>query len=498
VVHWRIIPTAALLLAAGCEHNDAKKGAASDDPAAASDDTAAASDDTAAASDDTAEPPVLLFLGIVSATWDGADGFSATWEAASSDERITYALIVSNLDGMDVARVDTEELAASVTGLADGEYWLRVEAASDEQTTDGGVRLNQLVHSNRLVYRSEVPIMGAMDVWGQDNIHVIAGGFSPDVGVYVVDTTDPTAPEILTTLTDIGHVRDVKIGGGLLFTAVDPDSDGCVLCDEVGIRIFDFSDPADPQLLSEIGPPDSQVHNVSYLDGFLYVTSISDRTLSIYDVTDPSTPQRIGTWSSEITLPPPPPPHGGSDEPSAVPHDQVALGDRLHVAHVFGFSEVDISDPYHPETTWEFQVDMGGHNIWPMNDGVHVVTTQEIVGGHMRIWDFSDPDAPLEVANYNTGDEHCIHNVVVDDNLLWASWYKDGVLVFDVTDPTEPVLLGQYDTNDSPIELVETDLGTAPDIRGAWGVWPFGDHVAVGDTERGLIIVDFFPVTVTR
>ncbi len=95
---------------------------------------------------------------------------------------------------MDVARVDTEELAASLTGLADGEYWLRVEAASDEQTTDGGVRLNQLVHCSRLVYRSEVPIMGAMDVWGQDNIHVIAGGFSPDVGVYVVDTTDPTAP----------------------------------------------------------------------------------------------------------------------------------------------------------------------------------------------------------------------------------------------------------------------------------------------------------------
>jgi hypothetical protein len=496
-MHWWIW---GLLLGTGCAEKSLHAAAQLDlDTGTLPDDATGTPIDDSGSHDDTATPPAVVFAGIAEATWDGASGLRASWEPATAEGEIAYTLILTDPDGVEIATVHSGETAASVTGLPAGEYWLRVVATAGEQATDGGVQLHQLVGSNRLVYRSEVPLRGAMDVWGDDNIHVIAGGLNPEVGVYVVDTTDPVAPEIIATLTDIGFVRDIKIGGGLLFTTVDPASDGCTLCDEVGIRIFDFSDPADPVLRGEIGSPDSEVHNVSYLDGFLYVTSSSDDILSIYDVTDPSDPQRIASWSSEIELPPPPPPapHGGSVEPGASPHDQVAIGDRLLVAHVMGFSEADISDPHNPETVWDFFVERGGHSIWPLSDGVHVATTQEIVGGHLRIWDMSDPDAPVEVASHTTGEEHCIHNVYIDGNLLWASWYKDGVLVFDVTDPATPVLLGQYDTNEDEIELLDFGTGPVPDISGAWGVWPFGKHVAVGDSERGLIILDFFPVTVT-
>jgi hypothetical protein len=289
------------------------------------------------------------------------------------------------------------------------------------------------------------------------------------------------------------------VADGLLFTTSDPDSDGCVLCDDIGIRIFDFADPANPILLSEIGPPDSAVHNVSYSDGLLTATSISTDRLSIYDLTDPTAPALIATWLTALEPDfPPPPPHGTGEIRDPAPHDQVVMGDTVYVAHAFGFSAVDITDPTHPEATWEFFVDMGGHNIWPVGDGAHIVTTREIVGGHMQIWDVSDSDDPIEVASYNTGEDHCIHNVVVDGDHLFASWYKDGVLVFDITDPADPVLLGQYDTNDDPVEVIDMGMGPVPDIRGAWGVWPFGDHIAVGDTERGLIILDFFPITVER
>ena len=48
---------------------------------------------------------------------------------------------------------------------------------------------------------------------------------------------------------------------------------------------------------------------------------------------------------------PPPPPHGGSEDPIASPHDQMAVGGRLLVAHVLDLSEVDASDP-HDQAGW--------------------------------------------------------------------------------------------------------------------------------------------------
>ncbi len=79
-----------------------------------------------------------------------------------------------------------------------------------------------------------------------------------------------------------------------------------------------------------------------------------------------------------------------------------------------------------------------------------------------RLWDYSDPGAPVLASTFNTVcsanpvDPSCdpagtysSHNVIVettDDGQVKAyiSWYSDGILVLDITDPYNPVEVGRF------------------------------------------------------
>ena len=86
----------------------------------------------------------------------------------------------------------------------------------------------------------------------------------------------------------------------MLFTAVDPDADGCNLCDDIGVRVYDFSDPKNPALLSTIESPASWVHNMTYSAGYLYLASMMEEAVAIVDMSDPQNPTRVATWYAEL------------------------------------------------------------------------------------------------------------------------------------------------------------------------------------------------------
>ena len=80
----------------------------------------------------------------------------------------------------------------------------------------------------------------------------------------------------------------------------------------------------------------------------------------------------------------------------------------------------------------------------------------------MRIWDYSDPTAPVLTSTFDTecsastapggpcdpAGTYSSHNVIVESlgNKVKAyiSWYSDGMLVLDVSDPYNPVEIGRY------------------------------------------------------
>ena len=367
------------------------------------------------------------------------DTLLASWEGRG----------VLRVQGQDVDRRQQAMDSLLVEGLLPGEYRLWLEGSD--------VVLTQLVGENRLVFRSELALPGAMDVWGEGDLAVLAGGDNGAVEVLLVDVSDPLDPRELSRIEGDTPVRDVKLREGLLVSTADEPS---------LTRLYDVSDPQHPELLSEL----PGAHNVTLGEGTM--AAIHRQTMSLYDLSDPSEPLWLADWSAG-------PP----------PHDATWIDDTLYVAWGNGFAVLDVSDPTSPTVMWQQVVSgqlPGIHNIWPIDHGF--ITSQEVVGGHLEIW---DPDEGL-IGGYEVG-ENSVHNVYGDGVLAYAAWYVDGVVLLELSDPTAPVLLGHLETWEGPKPSPEEGR---PVIQGAWGLWPFGEHILVGDTERGLLIVDYVPTVV--
>lgn len=122
----------------------------------------------------------------------------------------------------------------------------------------------------------------------------------------------------------------------------------------------------------------------------------------------------------------------------------------------------------------------------------------------LRIWDYSDPENPVLASTFNTvcsasptpipecdpAGTYSVHNVVVentDDGRVkaYVSWYYDGMLVLDVTDPANPVEVARFFDNSD--EFLESNGGQPHDF---WGVWkePGEPWIYGSDRNGGLYV----------
>lgn len=116
----------------------------------------------------------------------------------------------------------------------------------------------------------------------------------------------------------------------------------------------------------------------------------------------------------------------------------------------------------------------------------------------LRIWDYSDPSNPVLASTFNTtcsadpaaaecdrDGTYSAHNVVVetrdDKTFAYVSWYWDGMLVIDVTDPYNPVEVARYLDRTGPNDGLANDF---------WGVYkePGRPFIYGADRNGGLYI----------
>ncbi len=306
------------------------------------------------------------------------------------------------------------------------------------------------------------------DVWVDEGFAYVAR-FGDD-GVSIVDVRDPADP-VLASVYDSPETAgtwDVKAAGGYAYVA--PQYSG------YGLVILDVSDPSSPQLVTNYSHSRvTSTHNV-WVDegrGVVYLASNTTGEVEVVDVSDPANPLHLGSFGAS----------SGDIHDVMVQNDVLYasfLSGGLYLASVAGapvpslLGSVDYPDAF-------------THNAWPTTDGDYVLTTDEYAGAYIRIWDVSSPQNIVQAATYRIDAGTTPHNVIVRNRYAFISYYTAGLVVLDISDPENPVEVGQFDTYPGP------DGG----FDGAWGVYPFDDHVYVSDIESGLFTFSFKPVSLT-
>lgn len=212
-----------------------------------------------------------------------------------------------------------------------------------------------------------------------------------------------------------------------------------------GLYIYDLSiTPEDPPL---IGSPDFNdfdglsgytnwyVHDVYVRDNIAYCSHGNIGTYGVWDFTDAAAPVLLGTSTGD------------------------GLGDYNHSSWV----TEDLQYAYVAE-----EVPQKEMTILNISD----VTDIEYVG------QFSDPllaGAPTPPR---------AHNPFVKGDLLYISYYHDGLMVYDISDRENPTVHSYYDTYPGNTNYAG--------YEGAWGVYPFLSNgcIAISDIDAGLILLN--------
>ncbi len=303
-------------------------------------------------------------------------------------------------------------------------------------------------------------------------------------GTTLINLESPADPSVLHQFESTAgwDNRDVKFDprGGLYYRTREPDDDHGEDHDSDGnstqltVEIIDFgfgnATPTNPQLIGEI--PTDPAHNIHpHPDAPIVYGAIpgpSDGNgLRVWDVSDPANPETLHrTWDE-----------GGL-------HDIVADGNRdlLHCASSDGYMIFDIAEPGSPNLQGWF--DYSDHPEYteigtPGYESGHYADfdptrklavvgdelTSGVPGGKHVFdigWDTGSPDNPEPLGFTHSPNARPIddsddtlwtthnHDVIPLDSqtLLVSGDYSEGVVLYDITDPRNPTPVDTYPTRD--------------------------------------------------
>lgn len=317
-----------------------------------------------------------------------------------------------------------------------------------------------------------------------DGSYALLGSKSASDGSVLVDLSNPGDPrESHRLAVDDGAIApDVKFGArdGLYYGALEDEGGGVDVVD------YGFGDatPSEPTVLATLDTGDT--HNMFPLpeQPLVYATNTDNGDtpgIDVWDVSDPADPERVG--------------QGG---PDGRMHDVVVDGDRklAHCAYTGGdfegYAILDVSDGRNPATVGQFDYEdrpdyadrsVGEAAFENCHYAAHdprrglVVVGDEIETGNpggKHIfdigWDQGSPEEPVPVgftlspnARPIGQDEDAFawtgHNFDVvprgADTLLVSGDYKEGAVLYDITDPRAPQGIDWYPTDDGANEVTE-------------------------------------------
>jgi hypothetical protein len=384
-------------------------------------------------------------------------------------------------------------------------------------------------HSQNMHFLANIPSLGPTnsDLAFWDN-YVFAGNYG---GFRVIDVSDPENPVVVANVNCPGPQNDISVWENILILSVDqvrtnPTCNSAAAVPQTletgweGIRIFDISDPANPQFVTSVYTAcGSHTHTLvpdPDNDRLLaYIASYPLRSgpdcgphddpsdthdplhkiISIVEIplADPASASVIATPALDVptwdllanTFP-------GVFNPMQGCHDiQVDLSLMQAAAACSSVGQLwDISDPANPQTSsplWE--VDQSEvqfyHSGLFSEDGDAVMFGDEIIFGSCddgtgsgQLWFHDTTDGSLlssfQIPRPQPGQycsAHLFLNIPgVRGDVLVASWYAGGTTIVDYTDRANPVEVGYYDPANGLV----------------WASYFYNNFIYTNDISRGV------------
>jgi hypothetical protein len=370
--------------------------------------------------------------------------------------------------------------------------------------------------------------------WGK---HAIAGNYD---GFTIYDVSK-RVPEVVGVERCPGSQNDVSVWGDLVITSTDSPrnvsgcDNGAAATQQSllgngweGLRVFDWSDPSDPQLITAVQTKcGSHTHTLvpEPAKGRLlaYVSSYSPGAnancapphdlISIVEI-PLDEPERAKVIAEPVLFPLVPgsggglpggqPTTSGCHDITAYPEIGLAAGACMGEGII-----LDIKDPAAPKklatiTDLNFSF---WHSATFSDDGTKVIFTDEQGGGTAAectsadadnngadaIYDISDPAAPkflsyFKIPRDQTNQENCVsHNGSLlphpTRDLFVQAWYQGGTSVIDFTDPKAPKEVAFFDRG--PIDPATLVAG------GHWSSYWYNGRIYGNEIHRGFDVLEY-------
>ena len=290
------------------------------------------------------------------------------------------------------------------------------------------------------------------------------------LGLEVVDVSNPVNPVLAGSYAPMPFASGVAAGGGYAYVGVG-----------AGLEAVDVTTPGRPQeagnlAYASVDPTSANTADargvVTASGGYLYTAGQFTRGLFVIDASDPRHLQGA-RYSFDF----------GSTR------DHVIQGGLLAIPMEWGLRFIDISNPLAPCQLSFINFTGAGPN--PEGDfplGAPVATGVALAGNlayaavsSNGVWivDISDPRNPVKVGEYSDTTVNSAENLVLAGNLLYvaSNFPASALRVLDISDPLHPVGRGSY-----PLPATLTQFGTFLAVAGS--------TVLVADGPAGLLAID--------
>jgi choice-of-anchor B domain-containing protein len=334
-----------------------------------------------------------------------------------------------------------------------------------------------LVFVNQL-YSQNVDLLGQLDphpntpyadIWGY-----AAGGreyalMGVTGGTSIIDVTDPANPVevdfIFGPLAPPYEWRDIKTHLNYAYVVTEGTGSG------QGLQIIDLSNlPDSASLVNTVDTLFSRAHNILIDNGYAYVIGTNGGGgMHILDLSDPINPVGTAYYTASNYI-----------------HDVYVWNDTVVACAADSYDLVDVSDKNNPQLVSLSSPIPGiyAHSGWMTEDKRYFIAAEEFNVRDLMVYDLQDRSTwDLVVPSWQMSGNSPTHNIFILGNYAHISYYKDGYVVLDISDPTAPTFAGQYDTFPS-------SGGT---YDGAWGCYPYlpSGNVIISDMSTGLYVLDF-------